>query len=32
MMGSETNDIIKEFFKSFLKRCQEGLEEKNERK
>ena len=29
MMGSETDDIIKELFKSFLKRYQENLEEKN---
>ena len=27
MMGSETNEIIEEFFKSLLKRYQEGLEE-----
>ena len=27
MMGSETNEIIGEFFKSFLQRYQEGLEE-----
>ena len=26
-MGSETNEIIEELFKSFLKRYQEGLEE-----
>ena len=28
MMGSETNNIIKELFQSFLKRYQENLEEK----
>ena len=28
MMGSETDDIIKELFESFLKRYQEKLEEK----
>ena len=27
VMGSETNEIIEELFKSFLQRCQEGLEE-----
>ena len=27
MMGSETDEIIKEFFKSFLQKYQEGLEE-----
>ena len=27
MMGSETNEIIEELFKSFLQRYQEGLEE-----
>ena len=27
MMGSETDEIIKELFKSFLRRYQEGLEE-----
>ena len=26
MMGSETNEIIEELFKSFLQRYQEGLE------
>ena len=31
MMGIETDDIIDELFKSFLKKCQDGLE-KNERK
>ena len=30
LMGSETDDIIKELFKSFLQKYQEGLE-KNER-
>ena len=29
MMGSETDDIIKDFLKSYLKRYQENLEEKN---
>ena len=28
MMGTETDDIIKEIFESFLKRCQKNLEEK----
>ena len=28
LMGSETNDIIKELFKSFLQKYQEGLEKK----
>ena len=28
MIGSDTNDIIKELFKSFLQRYQEGLQEK----
>ena len=28
MMGIETNDIIDELFKSFLKKCQDGLEKK----
>ena len=27
MMGSETNEIIEELFKSFLQKYQEGLEE-----
>ena len=27
MMGSETDEIIKELFKYLLQRCQEGLEE-----
>ena len=27
MMGSETDEIIKELFKFVLQRCQEGLEE-----
>ena len=27
MMGSETDEIIEEFFKSLLKKYQEGLEE-----
>ena len=27
MMGSETDEIIKEFFESLLQRYQEGLEE-----
>ena len=27
MIGSETNEIIMELFKSFLQKCQEGLEE-----
>ena len=27
MIGSETNEIIEELFKSLLQRCQEGLEE-----
>ena len=31
MIGSDTNDVIKELFKSFLQRQQEGLQEKNER-
>ena len=26
MMGSETDEVIEEFFKSFLRRYQEGLE------
>ena len=28
MIGSDTNEVIKELFKSFLQRCQEGLQEK----
>ena len=28
MIGSDTNEVIKELFKSFLKRYQEGLQEK----
>ena len=28
MTGSDTNDVIKELFKSFLQRYQEGLQEK----
>ena len=32
MIGIETDDIIDELFKSFLKKCQDGLEKKNERK
>ena len=28
MIGSDTNDVIKELFKSFLQRYQEGLQEK----
>ena len=28
MIGSETNEVIKELFKSFLQRYQEGLQEK----
>ena len=28
LMGSETDDIIKELFKSFLQKYQEGLEKK----
>ena len=28
MIGSDTNEVIKEFFKSFLQRYQEGLQEK----
>ena len=28
MMDSETDEIIKELFKSLLQKCQEGLEEK----
>ena len=28
MIGSDTNEVIKELFKSFLQRYQEGLEEK----
>ena len=31
MIGSEINEVIKELFKSFLQRYQEGLREKNER-
>ena len=31
MIGSETNEVIKELFKSLLQRCQEGLQEKIER-
>ena len=27
MMGSETDELIEELFKSFLERCQEELEE-----
>ena len=27
MMGSETNEIIEDFFKAFLQRYQEGLEQ-----
>ena len=27
MMGSETDEIIKELFESLLQKCQEGLEE-----
>ena len=27
-IGSDTNEVIKELFKSFLQRCQEGLQEK----
>ena len=30
MIGSDTNDVIKELFKSFLQRFQEGLQEKME--
>ena len=29
MIGSDTNEVIKELFKSFLQRYQEGLQEKN---
>ena len=32
MMGHEANEIIKELFKSLLKRYQEGLEESMEEK
>ena len=28
MIGSDINEVIKELFKSFLQRCQEGLQEK----
>ena len=28
MIGSDTSDVIKELFKSFLQRYQEGLQEK----
>ena len=28
MIGSDTNEVIKELFKSFLQRDQEGLQEK----
>ena len=28
MIGSDTNDVIKELFKSFLQRYQEGLQKK----
>ena len=28
MIGSDTNDVINELFKSLLQRCQEGLQEK----
>ena len=28
MVGSDTNDVIKELFKTFLQRYQEGLQEK----
>ena len=28
MIGSDTNEVIKELFKSFLQRYQEGLQEK----
>ena len=28
MIGSDTSDVIKELFKSFLERYQEGLQEK----
>ena len=28
MVGSDTDDVIKEFFKSFLQRYQESLQEK----
>ena len=31
MNGSDTNEIIKELFRSLLQRCQENLQEKNER-
>ena len=31
MIGSNTNEVIEEVLKSLLQRCQEGLEEKNER-
>ena len=31
LMGSETDDIINEFFESFLQKYQEGLEEKMRR-
>ena len=31
MVGSDTNDVIKELFKSFLQRYQESYQEKNER-
>ena len=31
MVGSDTSDVIKELFKSFLQIYQEGLQEKNER-
>ena len=30
MIGSDTNEVIKELFKSFLQRYQEGLQEKIE--
>ena len=28
MIGSDTNEVVKELFKSFLQRYQEGLQEK----
>ena len=30
MIGSDTNEVIKELFKSFLRRYQEGLQKKRE--
>ena len=31
LMGSKADDIINDLFESFLERCQDKLEEKNER-